>query len=148
MAPQNHYEAYYLAQAGSGISRVYTGTPHQRGSGIASFLKCIVRTVYPLIKDAGSAVLGEAARAGVKVLDDVTSGRASLRESVHRHVNAADANLRAALKRKSQKLQGGAGYKKPRTASGPHLHRTIRAVQSKKKNKKPLFKADIFGKKK
>jgi uncharacterized C2H2 Zn-finger protein len=101
--------------------------------------------VFPVIKAAGSSVLQEASRAGLGVLSDVSSGRAPLRDSFTQHINQASENLSASLKRKTKKIQGGDGYKRPRTVTKAHLHRTVRAVQTRKKNKAPLLKADIFG---
>lgn len=129
---KNHYETYFLNQAGSGIGSIYAGSPHMRGFGVADFLRGILRSVFPFIQSAGRAVAGEAARAGLNVVQDVTSGAAPFRESVKRRMSAAGDSLQEKLTNKIQKLQTGSGYKKRKLLYKGHLNRTVRPVQSKK----------------
>lgn len=135
----NAYERYYLSQAGSGVSQVFTGSSHQKGHGVASFLKGIFRGIFPFLASAGKSVAGEAANAGVNILSDVASGTTPFSESVKRHVTAAGNQLANKLKRKGEQL-GGSGYKKKRVAKKGQSSRTARRV----KFKPVLTKADVF----
>lgn len=133
----NEYEKYYLAQAGSGLSQVYIGSSHQKGHGIASFLKGILRGIVPFLTSAGKTVAGEAAQAGLNILSDVAHGTTPFRESVKRHVTAATGQLATKIKQ-----QRGSGYKRKRVVKKAQSPRNIRSV----KFKPALTKADVFTK--
>lgn len=140
MSARNHYESYYLAQAGSGIAHTYSGGRYQRGHGVGSFLKGIFRGLIPFLTAAGRTVAGEAASAGVNILSDVAEGSTPLGDSVKRHAHAAGERLTASLKRKGAQLHGS-GYKKKRIAGKPQSRRAPRTVRTLP----ALRKEDVFG---
>lgn len=136
----NLYESYYARQAGGGVSHVYAGAPFQKGYGVGSFLRGMFRGLIPFLKSAGKNAAGEALQAGVNVLNDVTSGRTPLRDSVKRHAEEAGSRIVANLKRKAGQIQNGSGYKKKRPTKKPQSRRTARRVNFKQS----LTKADLF----
>lgn len=144
---QRSYDEYFLTQAGAGISNVYAGSRHmrghgisatfagttrmQRGTGIADFLKGLLRTLFPVVRSAGRAVVNEAARAGLNVLSDVTSGETTLRDSVRNRAAETGNVLKEKLERKTKQLQAGEGYKYKHSLVKPQLRRTVRPVKTK-----------------
>ena len=114
-----HYIDYYNSQIGSGgsafntgINRVYIGTPHQRGSGIGSFLGGLFRSILPLFTRGAKAVGKEAWRTGINVLSDVALNNKPVKESLRTHARESVGNL----KRKAEDylykyLREGSGYK-------------------------------------
>ena len=68
------YEEYYCRQAGNGLP-VFVGGRNIRGRGIGSLLGGIGRSLIPLIRKGGKAVLKEGARTGLQVAGDVLFGR-------------------------------------------------------------------------
>ena len=161
---KSRYEEYFLRQTGGSITQIYAGTPHvrgygisgtyagathMRGHGVADFLRGIFRSVFPFVSSAGRAVAGEAARAGLHVLNDVTSGQAGFRDAVRRRVADAGEVLKEKLEKKASQLQAGSGYKYKHALVKPQLRRTVRTVNTKKKTGKALPKTlarDIFSK--
>ena len=137
----SRYEQYFLSQAGSGIGHVYAGAPHQRGFGIGTWFRGVLRAVYPLLRSAGSSLLGEVGRAGSNVLSDVLAGQARFGESFKQHMETAGDNVRSSLARTSEKLAGN-GIKRKRLGQAAQSQRGRRAV------KKLRTYSDIFGKKK
>lgn len=143
MAPQsNIFESYYVNQAGAGLP-VYRGSTVMRGHGIGSFLAGLFRSVFPVLKSAGRAVLTQAANAGANVLHDVVSGQTPLRDSLKRRVEDAGQQLRTKLDAKVARMQDGSGYKRRTKPTKSHSRVARRTVQNRR-SKKPIFKNDIF----
>lgn len=67
------YTDYYLSQAGSGFSSVYSGPVYQKGHGIGSFLGGLFRSLYPLLKNGSSAVGSELLKSGANIISDIVS---------------------------------------------------------------------------
>ena len=68
------YEDYYCSQAGHGLP-VFIGGRNIRGRGLGSLLGGIGRSLIPLLKSGGKALLKEGARTGMQVAHDVLSGQ-------------------------------------------------------------------------
>ena len=68
------YEDYYCSQVGHGLP-VFMGGRTMRGRGLGSLLGGIGRTLIPLLKSGGKALLKEGARTGMQVAQDVLSGQ-------------------------------------------------------------------------
>ena len=68
------YEDYYCSQAGHGLP-VFIGGRNIRGRGLGSLLGGIGRSLIPLLKSGGKALLKEGARTGMQVAQDVLSGQ-------------------------------------------------------------------------
>lgn len=68
------YEDYYCSQAGHGLP-VFIGGRNVRGRGLGSLLGGIGRSLIPLLKSGGKALLKEGARTGMQVAQDVLSGQ-------------------------------------------------------------------------
>ena len=78
------YTVYYLNQAGSGISHVYSGVPYQKGHGVGSLLAGIFRSFIPLFKSGAKSVGSELLKTGGNILHDISlskSPRDSRRKS-------------------------------------------------------------------
>lgn len=84
MSSYTHYDE----QVGCGVGRVYIGAPHQRGSGVGSFLGGVFRYVLPLLKRSAKAVGKEALKAGFNIAADVGEKKTlSKKHSRHACVN-------------------------------------------------------------
>lgn len=67
------YTNYYLSQAGSGFSTVYSGPVFQKGQGIGSFLGGLFRSLLPILKN-GSAIVGnEILKSGANIISDIAN---------------------------------------------------------------------------
>lgn len=66
------YTEYYLRQAGSGFSSVYSGPIYQKGSGIGSFLGGLYRVLFPLLKSGTATIGSELLKTGANILSDIT----------------------------------------------------------------------------
>ena len=76
------YERYYdRQQKGKGEFPVYVGRYMQRGHGIGSVFRSMFRRILPALKFVAPHVL----KAGVNVIEDVTSGK-TLKESAIKRV--------------------------------------------------------------
>ena len=140
------YENYFNAQAGRGLP-VFIGG--QRGRGLGSILGGIGRSLVPLLKSGGRALLKQGARSGLRVVNDVLSGR-DLKSSLrHRGKQAGKRLLDRAIN--SGVLVGG--VTKP-TPPGEPFRKRIKPTTSsrlsqitkrRKKKKKSASPRDIFG---
>ena len=96
-----HYINYYDSQIGSGgssfntgINRVYIGTPHQRESGIGSFLGGLFRSILSLFTRGAKAVGKEACRTVINVLSDVALNNKPVIKSLRTHARESVCNLK------------------------------------------------------
>ena len=130
------YENYYCTQAGHGLP-VFVGGRHIRGGGLGSLLGGIGRSLIPLLKSGGKALLKEGARTGMQVAQDVLSGQ----------------NVKSALRQRSKQagkrlFQQAVGHMtgsppgqpaKKRIKRSPAQRRTQRRVGKRSRQQ------DIFG---
>ena len=146
----SHHTQYYNDQVGGRIARVYTGTPHQRGHGIGSFLGGLYRTVLPLFKSGLKAIGKESLRSGFNVLDDVTNNNMNFREAFKKRSGESLANLKRKAEEKIDRVMSGSGYKKRRITkkrqSGKKrpVNKTKARVIRKKRRKQFRRKGVIF----
>lgn len=144
-----HYIDYYNSQIGSGgsafstgINRVYIGTPHQRGSGIGSFLGGLFRSILPLFTRGAKVVGKEAWRTGINVLSDVALNKKPAKESLRIHARECVGNLKRKAEDQLDKyLMEGSGYKLKHPALSSHLLNTLGTLrttgqESKRRKKK------------
>ena len=68
------HTAYYLDQAGSGISK-FRGLRVQRGGGLGGFFSSLIRGAVPLIKAGLGIAAPHAIKMGRNVVGDVLSGQ-------------------------------------------------------------------------
>lgn len=137
-----YYQNYFDHQAGggnaisSGISRIYVGSPHQRGHGIGKFLGGLFRKAIPLLTRGSKAVGREALRAGLNVLTDVASA-VPLKESIRKRVKESGGNLKRKVEEKFDAYMEGDGFK--RRMLSPFVLNSLgnvrRAYEVKKKKK-------------
>lgn len=119
------YGDFFAGQTGAGIS-YYTGTPfqrgygmahyggmRQRGSGLGAVLRSMWRFIMPLARSAGNMLAPYAAEigresmaTGARILRDVSEG-VDLKESLKNHG-------REAIKNTVQRFQKGSGRRKTR----------------------------------
>ena len=125
------YDEYYSHQRGNGIP-VYIGG--MRGGGLGNVLNGLFRAAVPLLKKGGKAVLREGVSSGLKVAQDVLSGK-NLKSSLKRHAHASG-------KRLYNKAIGE--FTAP---PGQPAHKRIRksGIKLKKRSKKSKSFGDIFG---
>jgi hypothetical protein len=70
---KDDYFHYYKNQAGSGLG-VYQGAPIQRGNGIGSLLKGLVKSTLPLLARGGKMLGKRLVSAGANIAKDVIDG--------------------------------------------------------------------------
>ena len=85
------YENYYCSQAGRGLP-VFIGGRSLRGRGLGNILGGIGRSLIPLLKSGGKALLKEGAQTGMQVARDVLSGQ-SVKSAVKRRAKDAGKRL-------------------------------------------------------
>lgn len=135
------YTDYYLRQAGSGFSNVYSGPIYQKGSGIGSFLGGLFRVLFPLLK-SGTAVVGsELLKTGANILSDITHN-----EEPHSVIKKRGKETINNLGQIVGNKMFGAGYKLSTTGKRRHSQannstakkrKTVKKKQAKKVKTKP-----------
>ena len=145
-----HYIDYYNSQIGggrdgnylhTGISRVYIGTPNQRGSGIGSFLGGLFRNILPLLGKGAKAVGKEAFRTGINVLSDVALRNSPVKEALRTHARESVGNLKRKAENKlDEYLMEGSGYKFKHPALSSHLLNTLGSLSTSKKSQRKKIK--------
>lgn len=166
----SHYIAYYDAQVGEGgIDHVFVGSPYQRGHGIGSFLAGLFRRALPLIKSGARSIGKEVLRAGVNIMDDVTTHHVPFKQAFRDRARETSGTLKRKAEDKIDRLMQGSGYKrvirglkkqskrgrKRKQSSSKRASTKKRKVTSKKKKKSQAGKqkkkkkirsvTDIFG---
>ena len=63
-----------VSQLGGASFPVYRGLPYQRGAGLGSIFRGILRFVLPFAKSAGKTVGREALRSGASIVQDLLEG--------------------------------------------------------------------------
>ena len=64
-----------LYQFGGGSYTAFAGVPYQRGAGIGSIFRSLLRYLIPIGKQAGAAIGRQGLESGVRVLSNVLDGR-------------------------------------------------------------------------
>lgn len=118
-------------QSGAG-GPYFVGVPYQRGAGIGSLFRRLMRLLLPVITNAGKELTKESISTGVKVLSEIADGK-NVRDSLVGGTGDALKNivrrtdpstgLVNLIDRAQQKLQKGGGRKK----------RFTRAINTRKK---------------
>ena len=130
-------------QGGSGLP-AFQGYPYQRGSGLGSLFKGLLRFVLPLAKSAGKVVGKETLRTAASIANDVVAG-GDIKESAKKHVKRGAQNLvkkggkgaRKMAKRGGKQRGGALGRRaKPRNS--------INTGGKRRKQAKGKKKEDIF----
>lgn len=118
------YEDYYCSQAGHGLP-VFIGRRHMRGRGLGSLLGGIGRSLIPLLKSGGKALLKEGARTGMQVAQNVLAGQ----------------NIKSAMKQGARQggkrlLHGAIGHVTGSAPPGEPSTRRIKHTAPKRRTKK------------
>lgn len=130
------YEDYYCCQVGQGLP-VFIGGRNIRGRGLGSLLGGIGRSLIPLLKSGGKALLKEGARTGMQVAQDVLSGQ--------RVKSAIKQRAKQAGKRLIEQAVGRAsppGQPARKRIKLSNSRRSRQKTSTKRKRRQP---ADIFG---
>ena len=109
MEYEEHFDARDTGSRG-GISRVFVGSPYQRGHGIGSFLGGLFRKILPFLNRGARAVGKEALRAGINVIEDIENNK-PLKEAIKCRLVESRGNLKRKAKEKISSLMRGSGYK-------------------------------------
>lgn len=128
------YEEYYMNQAGYGLP-YYTGVPYMKGYGLGGILSGVLRSVVPMFKSAGKAILREGLKTGTGILSDTLEGK-NIKE-------AASQRLSQSAKHLTQRATNNLVNRLNKTASG-RVNRK-RKKTTKTKNHHIKRKRDIFG---
>lgn len=136
------WSSYYLAQAkqtGHGLSG-FEGIPYQRGHGLGSFFRGLLRMIVPVAKTVGKSAIKaigkEALSAGANIAGDLVRGR-DLKQTVKEHGRNAAGNL---LTKAGTKLQtGGKLGKRPTKRKAKPV---ASVVKRKRMKRSSLFDTD------
>jgi len=125
-----------------GAPAAFRGYPYQRGSGLGSIFKGLLRFVLPFAKQAGQAIGREALSTGVNVARDVLEGENAI-SALEKHGRTGAKNLveKGSAKLMAKLHKGGA------IGSAPS-RKVISGCLSKKaapKKKKRASKKDFIG---
>lgn len=134
MSRGNSYLQYYRQQVGSGLN-VYAGPHIQRGHGLGSWFKSLIRYITPLIKPAAKAVGGEALRLGGRVYHDIQEGQ-DPEQAVKRNLRVSGRNLLNKAGDNLMTAQFGSGRRRKRKA--------VKSSCSKKRKIKRRVKTDFL----
>ena len=143
------YEDYYVNQVGHGLPVFVGGGSRRlyRGHGFGSLLAGIGRAVVPLLKKGGKALLKEGARTGLRVAQDVMSGKrlgSALKQRAGQSGKRLLTQVLSPSSPSSQQQRKGRQkrIKTKRTAQGKQSGRPRRRQQQTKKQQRMT---DIFG---
>lgn len=120
---KNAYYAYYLRQAGGGCQ----GPVFQRGNGIGSIFKGLVRCITPICKPAVKAVGKEAFGLGTRMFGDISTGQ-DPKSSLKRNVKLAGSTL-----------LHQAGEKVAQFGSGKRKRKASKKRRAKRRKTKEMF---------
>ena len=143
------YEDYYVNQVGHGLPVFVGGGGRRlyRGHGFGSLLAGIGRAVVPLLKKGGKALLKEGARTGLRVAQDVMSGKRLGSALKQRAGQSGKRLLTQVLSPSPSSQQQRKGRQKriktKRTAQGKQSGRPRRRRQQQTKKQQRM--TDIFG---
>ena len=140
------YEDYYVNQVGHGLPVFVGGGGRRlyRGHGFGSLLAGIGRAVVPLLKKGGKALLKEGARTGLRVAQDVMSGKRLGSALKQRAGQSGKRLLTQVLSPSPSRRQKR--IKTKRTAQGKQSGRPRRRRQQQaKKQQQQQRMTDIFG---
>ena len=138
------YEDYYVNQVGHGLPVFVGGGGRRlyRGHGFGSLLAGIGRAVVPLLKKGGKALLKEGARTGLRVAQDVMSGKRLGSALKQRAGQSGKRLLTQVLSPSPSRRQKR--IKTKRTAQGKQSGRQRRRRQQQPKKQQQRM-TDIFG---
>ena len=132
----NAYEKYYLNQVGGALP-VFAGARIQKGHGLGSMFRSLVRMAAPLLVKGAKAVGKQVLRSGVQVMNDVASGH-NFRDSFKKHGRAGAHTL---ARKGIRKIQTGKGVsraratkRRRRVCSGKAIGK-VKSSQAKRKPK-------------
>ncbi len=135
----------HFAQRGGVISS-FQGFPYQRGAGLGSVFRSLLRAILPIAKTAGKAIGKQALRSGMGFAGDVLEG-ANVKESAIRHAKSGGAQLLHKVRKKlkgPKKGQKGGGIGKAKRGKKA-INITVKASKGKGKRKPRQKKKDILG---
>lgn len=122
------YDRYYCNQIGNGLS-VFSGAPVQRGAGLGNILGGIGRTIIPLLKSGGKALLRQGLNTGFSVARDILTGK----------------NIKRSVKRRAKEATGKLLEAASTSVLTPIKRKTKRPKAQKRGVKKRRRNNDIFG---
>lgn len=131
-------------QIGGANYPIFHGIPYQRGAGIGSIFKSILRYLIPLGKEAGAAIGRQGLQSTSNILSNVLEGK-NLREALKDETRSGVKNL---LNKAAERVgQMGNGRRRKRKIFNEKL-KTInkREKDSKKSKNKKHTKRKIFTK--
>ncbi len=132
----------HYTQKGGAI-KPFQGFPYQRGSGLGSIFRSLLRAVLPVAKSAGKAIGKQALRSGIGFAGDVLEG-ANVKEAAVNRVRSGGARL---MKQGEKKLKGGGKRQKGGGIGKAKktINTTQKAGKAKGKQKRRQKKEDILG---
>lgn len=121
------YHDYYINQAGTGVGAIYRGSVYQRGHGIGSFLKGLLRTILPVFKSGIKTLGQEALSTGSHFLNDI-SQNVPIKDSFKQRFTEATNNLKRKAEDKINNLMNGSGVQ-------PHIKKRKISKNNQKASK-------------
>jgi hypothetical protein len=132
-----------VSQLGFGPIHVYRGLEYQRGAGLGSLFRTLLRIVLPIAKSVARGVGKEALHTVAGLAEDVSQG-ANLQDAATKHLKAgAKRAVRRGAIKIAQAMDGeGLGFT-PR--SRKLVKKSINRAQKRKATKRKPKKKDTLG---
>ncbi len=144
----NEFWRKYFAQSGKGAISVFQGQRYQRGSGIGSIFKGLLRFILPIAKSAGQTLGKQALKTGARIATDVAEGR-NFGEALAQHgaEGVEEAVKKITTRKRKAEPQKGKGIGKAPKVAKTINRRGVKKAQPPKKQpkKKGTKKTDLFG---
>ncbi len=131
----------------------FRGYAYQRGAGLGSIFKSLLRVVLPVAKSAGKAIGRQGLRSGIAAAGDILEGR-NVGDALASHARAGAANLARKAgksvgrpkKRGQKKKQRGAGLgRRPQGKTVLKGGICKKTASKKQKGRKKGVKTDALG---
>ncbi len=135
--------AFWQKQLQRGGGPGFQGYSYQRGSGIGSILRGIMRFILPVATQAGRAIGRQALRSGASAATDILAGDDPKEALIKHGTTGASKLLRKGARKAAKRLQKGRGIgRRPgvarRTINNTRVVKKRTLKQGKKKNKDAL----------
>lgn len=135
----------YNNQFGGANYPIFRGVPYQRGAGIGSVFKSILRFLVPLGKEAGAAIGRQGLESTSRILSNVLEGK-NVREALKDEARSGVKNLLTKAAERVGQTGNGRGKgrnlkrKKSRTInSDKKMSKSLNKLKNKKRKKVRIF---------
>ena len=130
-------EQYYRNQVGTGLP-VFRGNRVQRGHGLGSMFKGLLKSVVPLVKSGAKSLGKQALSTGLDITRDVLSGQ-NFKDAARQRLRETGTET---LRKVQNKMQSAVGQKSIKRMRSPQMHASNK--KRKRTSRGGRNKRDIF----